>query len=1008
MDSLFGIPMNSIMIVMIVLLAIALSTVAFTALRNRVMFLIGLRNIPRRVAQTVLIIIGLMLSTLIISAAFTTGDTVDHTITKTAYDVLGHVDEIVQFETQAEGAAFAGGDLTIPSAVVDDLEAVTSNDPDIDGMAPVLLERVPAVNEGTRLSIPNVGMVGLDPERMEAFPDIVSLDGQTRRVAELAEDEVYVNESAAADLDVQAGDTVTVYFEGEPLRFRVADVVKDKAITGTIGFAEEGGGMAARLDVLQRLFHREGNVDFIIISNTGGVRDSVGVTDQVVERLEAAIERQRLDLTVEPTKQESLEFAEEFGNGIMTFFIILGLFSIAAGILLIIMIFVMLAAERKTEMGISRAVGTKRRHLVQMFMSEGMGYNLLSAAVGVMLGVLVSLLLTGVMAAVFSEFDISVEPNVTPRSLIISYSLGVVMTFLTVVFASWRASNLNIVRAIRDLPEPESRPGWRTLLSAIFLVLFGAFLMFTGVSVGQLFPYALGFSLVMFAVAIGGRYARLPERPLFTATGLILLVWWLLGAGGHLPEFLTANRQLSGGMEIFFLSGITMVAAATFVIVYNADLLLHFFTLLGRRMTRILPAVKTAVAYPLASKFRTGMTMAMIALVVFALTMMSAMNANFDRLFLSEESRGGWDIEVVENPNNPLGDLRAALEAEGSVDTGAFADVGRLDSAQPFATELRQKGQGDFGFFTVKGADDEFLADARLGLQARARGYVSDEAVWQAVRSNRNLAIIDNSAIAQDFGFGGGMEMFQLDGIDAQTTEFDPVTIQVRDKATAVVGEVTLVGVLNVGATGMGPFSTFGGLITSQRFIQEVFGEPEYSTYVVRLSDPATAEDTAKAIEAALFTSGAQASSIKAERESDQALFRGLQYLMQGFMGLGLIVGIAAVGVIAFRTVVERRQQIGMLRAIGYSRGTVALSLLMESSFVTLLGIVSGLGLAILLSYFLITSDEFAATGIKGFYIPWLELSLICVFAYLASLVMTFIPSRQAAGIPIAEALRYE
>ena len=33
--------------------------------------------------------------------------------------------------------------------------------------------------------------------------------------------------------------------------------------------------------------------------------------------------------------------------------------------------------------------------------------------------------------------------------------LGVVITFATVAFSSWRAANLNIVRAIRDLPEPE-------------------------------------------------------------------------------------------------------------------------------------------------------------------------------------------------------------------------------------------------------------------------------------------------------------------------------------------------------------------------------------------------------------------------------------------------------------------------------------------------------------------------------------------------------------------------
>jgi len=85
MKNLFGIPMTNIMIVLLVLLGIALGTVLFVVLRNRIMFFIGLRNIPRRPAQTVLIVIGLMLSTLIISAAFTTGDTVDHGLTSTSY-----------------------------------------------------------------------------------------------------------------------------------------------------------------------------------------------------------------------------------------------------------------------------------------------------------------------------------------------------------------------------------------------------------------------------------------------------------------------------------------------------------------------------------------------------------------------------------------------------------------------------------------------------------------------------------------------------------------------------------------------------------------------------------------------------------------------------------------------------------------------------------------------------------------------------------------------------------
>jgi putative ABC transport system permease protein len=125
-------------------------------------------------------------------------------------------------------------------------------------------------------------------------------------------------------------------------------------------------------------------------------------------------------------------------------------------------------------------------------------------------------------------------------------------------------------------------------------------------------------------------------------------------------------------------------------------------------------------------------------------------------------------------------------------------------------------------------------------------------------------------------------------------------------------------------------------------------------------------------------------------------------------MGLGLFVGIAAVGVIAFRTVVERRQQIGMLRAIGYSRRAVALSLLMESSFTALLGIVSGIGLGLLLAQQLVTTDDFVPGGVDSFYIPWLQIIGIGSFAFVASIVMTIIPSRQASGIPIAEALRYE
>jgi putative ABC transport system permease protein len=112
--------------------------------------------------------------------------------------------------------------------------------------------------------------------------------------------------------------------------------------------------------------------------------------------------------------------------------------------------------------------------------------------------------------------------------------------------------------------------------------------------------------------------------------------------------------------------------------------------------------------------------------------------------------------------------------------------------------------------------------------------------------------------------------------------------------------------------------------------------------------------------------------------------------------------------VIAFRTVVERRQQIGMLRAIGYTRRLIALSFFFESSFIALAGILMGLLLGAALSYNLLTSPEFTDGASIDFQVPWIRLAIIGGVAYGASALMTLIPARSASRVSIAAALRYE
>jgi putative ABC transport system permease protein len=127
---------------------------------------------------------------------------------------------------------------------------------------------------------------------------------------------------------------------------------------------------------------------------------------------------------------------------------------------------------------------------------------------------------------------------------------------------------------------------------------------------------------------------------------------------------------------------------------------------------------------------------------------------------------------------------------------------------------------------------------------------------------------------------------------------------------------------------------------------------------------------------------------------------------MQGFLALGLIVGIAGLGVVMVRAVRERRRNIGVLRALGFQSGTVQRAFLTESTFVALEGIVLGAALSIVTSYLLFKNDEELNASGVGFPIPWASIAVLVAAAALASVLATVWPARQASKIRPAVALR--
>ena len=122
-----------------------------------------------------------------------------------------------------------------------------------------------------------------------------------------------------------------------------------------------------------------------------------------------------------------------------------------------------------------------------------------------------------------------------------------------------------------------------------------------------------------------------------------------------------------------------------------------------------------------------------------------------------------------------------------------------------------------------------------------------------------------------------------------------------------------------------------------------------------------------------LITYGVDAMTFKARISEALEVQQGFMSLMQGYLGLGLVIGIAGLGVVMVRAVRERRRQIGMLRAMGFSSKLVRQAFLVEAAFLAVQGIVLGTVLALVTSYNMLTNSSTFGGDTIDFEIPCLE-----------------------------------
>jgi len=990
MTKLFGIPVTGLTTVLVVLLMVALAVVGALAVRNRVFFRLGVRNLKRRRGRTVLIVTGLMLGTAIISAALATGDTMSHTIRSSAATALGRTDEVVAAKgIEAALASNTGGtgSTYFPEGYARVIARSLAGKGLADGIAPVIVEPIAVQDATSRQTEPRVTLFATTPRSMHGFGEIRA-EGRVVSLSALRPGEVYLNTEGANKLNARPGDTV------ELLSGNTVSSMRIRAVVDYQGSATDDAGVLMPLGPAQQFLGKPGLVRAVFVSNVGGV----GATDTVMRALEPTV--RGLGLEADNTKQDALNQADAAGAAFMSFFTTFGSFSIAAGILLIFLIFVMLAAERRGELGIARAVGTRRGHLVQLFLFEGLAYDLLAAAVGVLLGIGVAYGMVLAMAAAFSSAeDIRVSYFVKPTSFVLAYSIGVLLTLAVVAYSARRVSRMNIVSAIRDLPEPPQEQRKRHWLSGILGLLAGAVLIFGGIAAKDAVTLGFGVSLTVLSLVPLLQFAGLPERAVHTGAGLALLCWFVLPISRWLFGELKVN------FSIFLLGGLMIVLGASWTIVYNADLLLGALATASARMRGLAPVLRMAIAYPLRSRFRTGVTLAMFTLVVFTLVVGATTSGAFTNAFNDMQVfGGGFDIRATTSPAQPIVNMPAAVARTPGLTRGDFTVI---SSESTLPVKARQLGIGATPeSYLVNGADDAFLSHTTYKLAIRARGYSSSAAVWHALRSHPNLAVVDQFVVPrkQKWNFAIAPK-FQLHGFYLEDKTFDPVRVTVRDPQTGKHVNLTVIGVLSDSAP-----QFMAGIWTSQRSLAPVFGSrvlPTVHMYALRPGvDPKT---TARRLESAFLPNGMQADALKDLLRDLVAANVTMNRLVMGFMGLGLIVGVAALGVITARAVVERRQQIGVLRAIGFRKSMVQLAFLLESSFIALTSIVVGTFLGLVVAHNVI-SDSASTPSWHNltFDVPWASLAIIFGTVYLVALATTWLPAVRASRVYPAEALRYQ
>ncbi|MCA8965494.1 MAG: ABC transporter permease, partial [Planctomycetes bacterium] len=886
---------------------------------------VAVRHALRRPVEAMLVILGSLLGTGIITGSLAVGDTIERSIRAEAYDQLGPVDEAVTV------AGLEAGERL--SAAVEGID-----DPALDGVITFATVGATVVTtDAAPVSQPRAQLIEIDVAAAAAFGADPRITGFADATAPGPGD-VLVSRDLADRLDLGVGDTVLVHIYGRTVPFGVSGVVPRTGLAGwwTIDRRQQAYNVVAAPGTIASLIgsgadlpaEAEPPTVIAAFSNVGGVISGADGTADAGDAIRAhlAAADPDLDARVVPVKRDLLNAAEDGASSLTQLYFTMGMFAVAAGVLLLVNIFVMLAEERRSELGMLRAIGMRRLPLVGAFAAEGWLYAVVAAALGSIVGIAFGRLIAWRADAILSsgrEVDtLDLTFAISRSTIATGFSAGLVIALVTILATSIRISRLNVIAAVRDLPDQPGRRLRRRLVTPGLGVsaLGVAWTVAAGMG-GNAYGVMTGPVLALLGLA-PLLVARLGGRAVATIVSVAVLVW----STASVPSLGLLDIDLD--IPVFLVQGLTMAAAAVVLATVHQG---EVGKVLGRVTGDALP-VRLGMAYPLARRFRTAMTLAMFAIVVLTLVYISIISAMFRNQVddIAADLSGGFGLIVDSNPSDPI-------------PAGALAGLDGVDDIAPLAYGAAEWSFGDVERqawpITAFGPE---LAAAPPRLQNRG-GYATDAAAWQAVLRDPGLVIVDEFFLSN----AGGPPTGTPDPGD-EITLIDPLTGAVRSLTVAALAENDFVG--------NGAFYGIDGW-------ESLVGDRAVpSRFFVSSTDP---DPTTRLIRTTFVAQGADVASVRDLVENAVSQQSGFFALMQQFVGAGLVIGIAGIGVLTVRAVRERRRHVGVLRSLGLQPRAVAWTFLVEAVGIAVEGVVIGVLIALVASRGLVLTDSNFAEGLR-------------------------------------------